>query len=415
MKNVSLFVKSIYFLLFPVLLAYPNKLFEGLYINYIYIIVCFGLMIFNGNIIKLNKISIFWGILFLIVLFANIISYFSSSGISLLDYMSSTLRFLSYFVLVLVLFNTTKSKNDIFFWFKSFLFGFLISLLIIIFDSNRVLVIEPIFKMENFESKGTLDIYFRAYGAYLSPISAGVFLMNVIILLNTTVLYVRFNIITKISIYFIVLMSVICLFTTASRTAIIGMLVYSFLIILRSKKRIKIILFILLGFVTIYYSGILDSYFENLMLRNERDAQISENLLVGSGRFDTFFNSIKLYFDWRTFLFGVGPTEYSKGDGSFSLAHNGFMSLLFCYGLVGFAFFVRVLLNVYSKIHRNFFLKNLFVYYVIINSITFVSSDGPVTHFWILNFICFMYFVYFVYVIQYINVMQVLKRKSVYK
>lgn len=396
MKSVPSIIKFIYFLLFPILLVYPNNLWEGRYINYIYVFFCFGLCFFfqNKNGVKSNKITSFFGCVLLLVLIANVFSAISSFNIELSDYIATTLRYLSYFILASFLFNTTKSQYDLFFWIKSFLFGFLLSLIVIILDSNRVGFVEPVFKMTTFESKETLDIYFRAYGAYLSPISAGVFLLNTFVILNTTMLYVKFKKKITIVLYGILFLTVVCIIMTASRTALVGLIIYLLLATLQSKQRVKILLIAAVASLAIFYSGIIDVYIENILLRNERDTHASQNVLEGSGRFDTFINSLKLYFDWRTFFFGVGPSEYSKGDGIYSLAHNGFLSVLLCYGVIGFILFYRVLKFIYNQVFNNTFLKKLFYYYLIVNSICFISSDGPVTHFWMINFIVFLYFIF---------------------
>lgn len=357
---------------------------------------CFGLSLFfqNKNGVKSNKITSFFGCVLLLVHIANVFSAISSFTVESSDYIATTLRYLSYFVLTSFLFNTTKSQYDFYFWIKSFLFGFLLSLIVIILDSNRVGFVEPVFKMTTFESKETLDIYFRAYGAYLSPISAGVFLLNTFVILNTTMLYVKFKKKITIVLYGILFLTVVCIFMTASRTALVGLVFYLLLATLQSKQRVKILLIAAVASLAIFYSGIIDVYIENILIRNERDTHASQNVLEGSGRFDTFIYSLKLYFDWRTFFFGVGPSEYSKGDGIYSLAHNGFLSVLLCYGVIGFILFYRVLKFIYSQVFNNTFLKKLFYYYLIVNSICFISSDGPVTHFWMINFIVFLYFIF---------------------
>lgn len=394
MKNTPSLIKFIYFLLFPILLAYPNKLFEGKYINYIYIFVCFGLFMFlnRSRSIQSNKIISFFWWLFLIVLVANVFSSVLTYTVDLSDYIASTLRYLSFFILTLFLFITTKSKHDLLFWIKSFLLGFSLSLIIIVLDSYKIGFIEPTFKIITFESKETLDVYFRAYGAYLSPISAGVFLLNTFVIINTTMLYINFKNWVTTLLYSILILTIICMVMTASRTALFGLVLYLLLIALRSKQRIKILIIFLLAGVFIYYSGIIDVYLENILLRNERESEISDNMLEGSGRIDTFFNSLKLYLDWRTLFFGVGPSEYSKGDDLYSFAHNGFLSLILCYGLLGLICFYKLLSFIFSKIPKNAFSKNIFIHYISINAVCFITSDGPVTYFWIVNFIVFLFF-----------------------
>ena len=396
MKNTPSLIKFIYFFLFPLLLAYPNKLFEGKFINYIYIFVCFGLFMFlnRNKSFHGNKIISFFWCLFLIVLVANVFSSVLSYTIDISDYIASTLRYLSFFILTLFLFISTKNKYDLLFWIKSFLLGFVLSLIIILLDSYKIEFVEPTFKITTFESQETLDIYFRAYGAYLSPVSAGIFLVNTFVIINTTMLYLNFKRSVTALLYCILFLIIICIFMTASRTALLGLVVYLLLIALRSKQRIKILIIFLLAGVFIYYSGIIDVYLENILLRNERESEISDNMLEGSGRIDTFFNSFKLYLDWRTLFFGVGPSEYSKGNGIYSLAHNGFFSIIFCYGLVGLICFYNLLFFIYSKIAINTFSKNIFIYYISINAVCFIASDGPVTYFWMINFIVFLFFLY---------------------
>ncbi|WP_322549065.1 O-antigen ligase family protein [Flavobacterium psychraquaticum] len=406
MKSTPSLIKIIYFFLFPLLLAYPNKLFEGTYINYIYIFVCFGLSLFlnRNKSFQSNKIISFFWWLFLLVLVANVFSSVLSYNIDISDYIASTLRYLSFFILTLFLFISTKSKHDFLFWIKSFLLGFSLSLIIIVLDSYKIGFIEPTFKITTFESQETLDIYFRAYGAYLSPISAGVFLLNTFVIVNTTMLYINFKRWTSTFLYCILFLIIICIFMTASRTALLGLFIYLLLIALKSKNRIKILIIFLIAGVFIYYSGIIDVYLDNILLRNERESEISNNLLEGSGRIDTFFNSLKLYLDWRTLFFGVGPSEYSEGDDLYSFAHNGFLSLILCYGLLGVICFLNLLSFIYSKIATNTVSKKIFIDYISVNAVCFITSDGPVTYFWIVNFIVFLFFIYKFNYIKDVNV-----------
>ena len=173
-------LRFLYFFIFPIILVYPNGLFAGTYLNYIYtIFVFFTFLIFDKkNKFKFTIVNKFFLLLFLIVLIGNMSSSLIRYDIELLDYLSSTLRYFIYFVISTLLISTSRNERDFKFWTKSFLFGYGLSLVVLILDSFRINWIETVFKVTSFEERNTLEIYFRAFGAYLSPISAGIFILN---------------------------------------------------------------------------------------------------------------------------------------------------------------------------------------------------------------------------------------------
>jgi hypothetical protein len=357
------------------------------------------LMTKNKGVFNVNLVSAFFWSLFLIVFAGNLFSMIHQKDIELTDYFVTILRYLSYFVLAMLLLLVTKKKSDLQFWVKAFLVCYFLSLILIILDSFKVPFVEPVFKVITFESYNTLDIYFRAYGAYLSPISAGIFIMNVLVVLLT---YLFFNEKkeSRWNVFYIVLIitaSIVCLIMTASRTAILGFLVLLLLLVWESKRKWSILFFGVLVGAVIYQSGLIDVYIENIIMRNEKESATSTNILEGSGRLDTLKNSIRLFFDYRFFLTGVGPSEYNKGDGVYSLAHNGFASVLFCYGIIGFIVFYRFIKKMYLlSVKQNNYVKNVFRIFMIVNLVTFLSSDGPVTHFWLVSFVIFVSYIYLI-------------------
>lgn len=398
-------LRILYFLLFPVLLVYPNGLLADTYLNYLYVVfvfICF-ILFDKKYAFKFLIVNRFFLWLFYIVLVANICSTLLTLKVGAFDYLSSTFRYLNYFLISSILVSTTQNANDLRFWMKSFLFGFILSLLILFLDSFRIPWIEPIFKIDSFEEKNTLDIYFRAFGAYLSPISAGVFLLNSFLLFMTilvTKVLAQRNL--KIILWILSFLSVIGVIMTASRTSLVALGLVSLLLFLYSGIKLKYIFFLAIFCIVIYKVGFLDVYFDNIILRNENEATVGQGILEGSGRTDTFENSIKLFYDERTFFFGVGPSEYSLGDGVHSMAHNGFLSLLFCYGLFGVILFILTIVKLIkiSNLRKlklinpesSKFLRPYLFLFIVTNSITFISSDGPVTHFWLIFLILFLYF-----------------------
>lgn len=398
-------LRFFYFLIFPLLLAYPNGLLVGTYLNYVYIVLVFiSFLLFDKrNRISFSMTNKFFLALFFLILFANLNSSLIRFDIELFDYLSSTLRYLSYFLISTIMVSTVSNSSDFEFWIKSYLFGFLLSLVVLYLDSYRIFWIDPVFKIVSFEELNTLDIYFRAYGAYLTPISAGMFILNTFFLtLSLFVTNIIVNKKEKLILWLLTVLSVIGIVMTASRTSLIALGVSICLLILINKKRIQFILTAFFAVIIIYQTGILNNYLENISMRNETQISGGLSLLEGSGRVDTVMNSIRLFFNERTFFFGVGPSEYAVGDGTYSLAHNGFLSLVFCYGFVGFILFlfisVRLYKMVFSKdsyfninIHK--FLKLYLGLFFVGNFTSFISSDGPVTHFWIISFLFFLFFI----------------------
>lgn len=398
-------LRWLYFLIFPVFLAYPNGLLANTYLNYVYIVFVFiSFMLFDKKKrIRFTVTNKFFVALFCIILVANLCSSLIKYDIDFFNYLSSSLRYLTYVLISTIMVSTVSNGTDFRFWIKSFLFGFSLSLIILYLDSYRVLWIDPIFKIISFEELDTLDIYFRAYGAYLSPISAGIFILNAFFL--TTALLVT-NVIVhkkeKLTLWLFTILSVIGIVMTASRTSLVALGTSIVFLVLFSKNRIKFIFISVFAIIIIYQSGILESYIENVTLRSETEMSGGKSALEGSGRVDTVLNSIRLFFNERTFFFGVGPSEYALGDGTYSLAHNGFLSVIFCYGLMGVVLFFRTGRNLYKLVFSNKsrvsnghdkFMKLYLGLFVIGNFITFISSDGPVTHFWLVFFIFFLFFI----------------------
>lgn len=397
-------LKFLYFLIFPLLLAYPNGLLEGTYLNYIYICFTFAVFVlFDKRKFKIELFKSFYFILFLIVILANIISINTDERYVITDflYISDVLRYLSFFLLFTLMVCTTDNNDDLFFWIKSFFLGYTLSIILILLDSSRVLWVESIFKTSSFEEANTLDIYFRAYGAYLSPISAGIFILNMITFI-LAVIVSKVVTTSKIQIYLYILLvvSVLALISTASRTALVGFAVMLLCVILFTKNKFKYLVAIGIVSVIVYQFDSVQFYIENITIRTEGEAGGGQSALEGSGRIDTFIHSMQLFFNERIFLFGVGPTEYNLGDGTnFSYAHNGYLSILLCYGLSGMLLFIvsiKKLINVIINPASNYwssFLRIYISFFIISNAVTFISSDGPVTYFWLLFLVFFSYIV----------------------
>jgi len=399
-------LRFLYFMIFPILLAYPNGLLANTYLNYTYIVLVFlCFLIFEiGNKFRFTILNRFFFFLFLIVLIANVWSIHLNNEIGFFNYTASTLRYLSYFFISHILVNTTKTEKQFRFWVNSFFFGFSMSLLIVLLDALRIPWIETTFQLFSFEETKIPEIYFRAYGAYLSPISASVFILNSFLLTISMLLTkVTANKKEVIILWSLSIISIIAIILTASRTSLVALFAAIIIIILFSKSRFKFIFITLTLIIIIYKTGLLNHYFENIILRSINETSYGQSALEGSGRIETAVNSIRLYFGERTFYFGVGPSEYSFGDKVFSLAHNGFLSLLFCYGFAGVILFCIALISLFKSIYikrsriNNFkynkFIKLYFSLFFLINIITFISSDGPVTHFWLIYLLFFMFFV----------------------
>lgn len=402
MRNISL-INVLYYLLFPMILVYPHNLFEGLYLNYVYVVVVSVIFILFDKNRRFSRglFEPFFLGLFLVVGAANLISEIYHPLWPTASYLSSSFRYLSFFLVSLVICCTSTSKERVLFWLRSFYFTLAVSLTIIFLDANKSMVIQRLYRVVSFESLNTSDIYFRAYGAFLSPISAGIFLLNSFILSVSLYVSKVFKA-RKYNLFLLVVSvaSIAGIVVTGSRTSLVGLLVsFSLLIIITKRIRLFFLIFILL-FITYQETSFIRPFIENIEVRNENNTKYTSNILEGTGRLSTYENAIRLFFGPRTFFTGVGPTEYNYGDNIFSYAHNGFLSLILCYGFIGLLLFVALFRGVYKKVQNILargrsevavFFQIFFWIYLITNCVTFISSDGPVTYFWILFLVLFVW------------------------
>ena len=103
--------------------------------------------------------------------------------------------------------------------------------------------------------------------------------------------------------------------------------------------------FMLFGIIIYWGGDLLGNYFENLSYRNE---QFEKGYFAGTGRLVTILSALKYKFDFRCLFFGIGSGEYSVVEStSFSLAHNGFLSIFLPFGILGlmlyyYVFYTRV-------------------------------------------------------------------------
>ena len=392
-------LKILYFFIFPILLLYPYGILDGIYLNYGYIIFVFLCFIFfDKNKISLKFNNNFFLSLFLVIIIADFVSLQISPVQSTFNYFASSFRFLIYFLIATILISTTKNIQDLKFWLRSYFVAYSLSLLIIILDSFKIPLIGLLFRVTSFKDLNTLDIYYRAYGSYLSPISAGTFIVNsMIIILPLFTSNIKLSKSLKALAFFLIIVSIVSLMATASRTAIVALFALFVFLAMTSKHRFKF-LFLFFLIVTILINiEFIKPFIDNIYLRTARNTNFNQSLLEGSGRLDTYKNSLRLFFDARTYFFGVGPAEYSKGDENFSYAHNGFLTIILCYGFIGMGLFIYIIKKLFKSIKsitinplKSYAVK-YFWYFLTVNAVMFITSDGPVTHFWLIYFVFFSY------------------------
>ncbi len=395
-------LKILYFFIFPILLIYPYGILEGTYLNYVYIIfvfICF--VFFDKNRISFKFNNIFFLSLFILIIIADFVSFQITPTQNAFNYFASSFRYLLYFFIATILISTTKNFQDLKFWLNSFFVAYFLSLILIILDSFKIPLVGLLFRVTSFEDLNTLDIYYRAYGSYLSPISAGTFIVNTMILI-VPLFTSNIKLSKSLKVFGILLLifSIVSLIATASRTAIVALGVLFLFLATTSKHRFKFLFFLLLLIIIVINVEFIKPFIQNIFLRTTRNTNFNQSLLEGSGRLATYKNSLRLFFDVRTFFFGVGPAEYSKGDESFSYAHNGFLTIILCYGLIGMGLFIFIIKKLFKSIKYikensiKSYASKYFWYFLIINAVMFIASDGPVTHFWLIYFVFFSYIFY---------------------
>ena len=236
--------------------------------------------------------------------------------------------------------------------------------------------------------KGTVEFenlftfHHRAVGSLLSPAMAGFFCATIIGYSFVRLVYHKW------SAYYTVLLSFssLGLLLTASRTSMLALAIMFlfFFCFYGVRNKVGMICFSLMAVVTVSLLDLsfLDDIIHNLTYRN---SQLAEGAFEGTGRSATIISALQNKFDARCLFWGIGTAEYSiVEDTSFSLAHNGLLSIFLPFGIAG--------LYLHYKLYRYYLIFRDKDYlnetYLLFSSLwivtllgTFFSADMPISFF----------------------------------
>ena len=116
-----------------------------------------------------------------------------------------------------------------------------------------------------------------------------------------------------------------------------------------------------------------------------RETQISNGVFEDTGRMAAIISALQNKFDARCLLWGIGSAEYSTVEvSSFSLAHNGLLSIFLPFGVAG--------IYLHYKLYKHYLIFRddeywedtypLFVSLWMVTLMgTFLSADMPISYF----------------------------------
>lgn len=371
-------------LVFPVIFLYPQGILSNTYFNYFFVAFSALILFFFQRSYPRSLAFRFFFSLFSLNLFSNSFSLFIGNiDLTMLLKGNAPLFLglcLSYIISIFPSTRLNFLKNSLFITFS-------LALLIILLDGLfKPQWIYDLFYLDDRLKEYTTTIHHRAIGTFLTPVMSGFFCGTV--MTYSLIMLISSN---KNKYFFVGLfgISAVCLILTASRTNMLAiLLMFASILFLQQKNRknLKNLAFLLLVICILIFVidfTFLNSTFENLQFRNE---QFKEGAFQGTGRTATFLSAIKNKFDYRCFGWGIGTAEYSIIEQStFSLAHNGFLSIFLPFGLIGIILYFRMFKKyIRLKIQKESMINNTFVTsWIFLTLGTFFSADMPVSLFYI--------------------------------
>lgn len=366
---------------FPVVFLYPQGLLYGTYLNYVYVLVC-AVLLYSFRIEIVTGLSFgFYKRLLFLNLFANGVAYLFGN-INIMQFISGNAPLLCAFCLNYIVLAFPEEKMNM--MIKMLQVTIILVLFFIVIDG----IWKPSWMYPLYYFKGTVEFenlftfHHRAVGSLLSPAMAGFFCATIIGYSFVRLVYHKW------SAYYTVLLSFssLGLLLTASRTSMLALAIMFlfFFCFYGVRNKVGMICLSLMAVVTVSLLDLsfLDDIIHNLTYRN---SQLAEGAFEGTGRSATIISALQNKFDARCLFWGIGTAEYSiVEDTSFSLAHNGLLSIFLPFGIAG--------LYLHYKLYRYYLIFRdkdyLNEIYLLFSSLwivtllgTFFSADMPISFF----------------------------------
>lgn len=367
---------------FPIVFLYPQGLLYGTYLNYAYVLLCAILLYLLRTEYFVGFSFEFYKRLFILNLFANSVALLLAK-INLMQFISGNASILCAVCLNFIVAAIPKEEVDT--MKKIIQITTIGVLLLIILDG----LWKPAWMYPLYYFKGTTEFevlftfHHRAIGSLLSPAMAGFFCVTIIVYSFVYLIYHKWWSLSYITLF---ILSSLGLLLTASRTSMLAlaiMFLFTF-IFYRVRKKVSIICLCIAAIATISLS---DLSFLNDIVQNlaYRDTQLSNGVFEGTGRMAAINSALQNKFDARCLFWGIGSAEYSIVEGtSFSLAHNGLLSIFLPFGVAGIYLHYKLYKH-YLIFRDNEYLKDIYPLFVSLWIVTlmgtFFSADMPLSYF----------------------------------
>lgn len=365
----------------PVVFLYPQGILYGTYLNYIYVIGCAGLLVLFRTTYVAGYSFRFYKYLFGLNLFANAVAL-GFGQITMLQFVSGNAPLLCAFCLSFIV--SAWPSERLLLLTKMVKGTFLLVLLLIVLDGIwKPGWIYPLYYFQDsMEYENLFTFHHRAVGPLLSPVMAGFFCATLIAYCWVRLVYHKWSVSNTVVFVF----SVLGLFLTASRTSMLALVImfFFFFCFYKVRNKLGMICLALVAVVALSMSDLsfLDDTLQNLTSRNE---QLSGGVFEGTGRSATFLSALRYKFDARCLLWGVGTAEYSiVEDTSFSLAHNGLLSIFLPFGVIGLYLHYRLYKHYLLFSDKKYINKTYLLFaslWIVLLLGTFFSADIPVSYF----------------------------------
>lgn len=361
----------------PVFFLFPRGVGNGHYLHYVYILICAFILYFSRHKLIKNRALKFYVSLLLLDIFANSFSFIVGE-IPLSLWIARETPLVIATCMAFIISNFDEGNLRV---LRSVIYvTFILALFLVILDGT----IKPNWIYELFYVKDSKDIelidsiFHRAVGSFVTPYMAGIFCATLVLFSICNILFVR-KIIYNVLLF---VFGSIGLILTASRTSMLALfLAILFLLFfykVKNKRNILILSVVCLLLVVTSDLSFLNDIIENLMNRN---AQLEEGIFKGTGRLAAFNSVIENKLDFRCLFWGIGLAKYSIVEGTgFSLAHNGFLSIIIPFGLLGLILHLHMYFFYIMQYRKKKDRFSLFISLWIIFLLgTFFSADSPVS------------------------------------
>jgi hypothetical protein len=292
---------------------------------------------FSGFILIFTLRKVHWfSLVLLYFLFDPLLAYFLSGSdavINLSDLPRRIIPFLVAFTIIQA--RSSITWEDMLSWHRNFV---LFSIVPQLYFLNSVITGDVFIVNYHYG-------YLRYIGCFIGPHQAAFYFLLNAVSATFIILYGKQNRLMKIAFFISLAMSLVFLYLTGTRTAVVGIMGYFLYLLIRYKgknRRIKKLSILFLASFMMKYAIVL---FTDIVRYFSGQTGL---ILVGGGRLVIWAYSVREWLRgrWYELLIGLGygtDQVYQSGSGLLR-AHNDFLTIAFEGGIIGLVLYIGVLI-----------------------------------------------------------------------